>query len=77
MEDTLHGRGDHFVLALDGDLVKRWQIDETTPLTFELDGHRRIVTAHPDPDREQKFRETMEDAHRKYGEMFRRLAQDD
>lgn len=67
--------GNSLALILDKPLLDRVGIDAGTPLEVSTDGHIIVVSPVRDRRRSAKLKRLVAGAHRRYGGVFRRLAQ--
>jgi antitoxin MazE len=74
MVKRLTRTGNSFALVLDKPLLEQLGIDEDTPLELSTNGDVLVVTPVRDRARERKLKEAMCEIDRKYGGLFKRLA---
>jgi antitoxin MazE len=74
MVKRLTRTGNSFALVLDKPLLEELGIDEETPLELSTNGDVLVVTPVRDRARERKLKEAMNEIDRKYGGLFKRLA---
>jgi antitoxin MazE len=74
MVKRLTRTGNSFALVLDKPLLEELGIDEDTPLELSTNGDVLVVTPVRDRARERKLKEAMNEIDRKYGGLFKRLA---
>ncbi len=74
MQKKLSRTGNSLALILDRPLLELAKIDETTPLEVSTDGDVIIISKVRDKARSEKVRSIVEDAHARYGGVFRNLA---
>ena len=67
--------GEAGTLTIDRPLLDSLHIDENTPLQISTDGRRLIIEPVADPSRTERFERAVAEADRKYGRMFKRLAE--
>ena len=75
MVTRLKREGDGFTLTLDKPLLDRLQINPDAPVEVTADGNRLIVTGVKDECGDAEFDRIVDDMNKRYGEMFRRLAE--
>ena len=66
--------GNSLALVIDKGVLELLEIDADTPLHITTDGHCLVISPVRNPDREKRFRESLEQGNRKYGKMLKRLA---
>ena len=74
MVKHLTKHGNSLALVIDRGVLDLLEIDADTPLSMTTDGKCLIVTPVRDPERQKRFRAALEEGHRKYGKMLKRLA---
>lgn len=67
--------GHSVAVVLDRPLLEATGIDADTPVEVSTDGDVIVITPQRDPDRAEKLRDGMEKIHRRFGGVFRRLAE--
>jgi antitoxin component of MazEF toxin-antitoxin module len=67
--------GNSLALVLDKPLLEATGIDETTPLEVSTDGDLIVISRQRDKKRAAKLKAIVEKAHRRYGGVFKRLAE--
>ncbi len=67
--------GNSLALVLDRPMLARLKIDARTPLEVSTDGEVIVVSPLRERRRTLKLKRLVEEAHRQYGGVFRRLAQ--
>ncbi len=75
MVKKLTKHGNSMALVIDRSVLDLLKIDNDTPLEVTTDGSVLIVTPVRDEVRAAKFREALENTHRKYGHALKRLAE--
>jgi antitoxin MazE len=75
MRKKLVRTGNSLALVLDKALLEEANIDGDTELEVSTDGRVLVVSPVPSPKRSAKLRKIVEQAHRKYGGVFKRLAE--
>jgi antitoxin component of MazEF toxin-antitoxin module len=75
MRKKLTKTGNSLALVLDRPLLERANIDADTPLDVTTDGHVIVVAPVRDKRRAAKLKKLMEEADRRYGRTFKRLAE--
>ncbi|MBZ0160794.1 AbrB/MazE/SpoVT family DNA-binding domain-containing protein [Candidatus Methylomirabilis sp.] len=74
MVKHLTKHGNSLALVIDRGVLDLLEINADTPLSMTTDGKCLIVTPVRDPERQERFRAALEEGHRKYGKMLKRLA---
>ncbi len=74
MRKKLTKTGNSLALVLDKPLLDRVQIGANTPLEISTDGEVIVISPVRDRRRTVKLKRVVEEAHRRYGGAFRRLA---
>lgn len=67
--------GNSVAVVLDRPLLEATGIDADTPVEVSTDGDVIVITPQRDPERVEKLRDGMEKIHRRFGGVFRRLAE--
>lgn len=67
--------GNSVALVLDRPLLEATGIEAHTPVEVSTDGDVIVITPRRDPERAAKLRAGMEEIHRRFGGVFRRLAE--
>lgn len=67
--------GNSVALVLDRPLLEATGIGADTPVEVSTDGDVIVITPQRDPERAAKLRAGMEDIHRRFAGVFRRLAE--
>lgn len=75
MRKKLTKTGNSLALVLDRPLLERANIDADTPLDVTTDGHVIVVAPVRDKRRAAKLKKLMQEADRRYGRTFKRLAE--
>lgn len=75
MVKKLTRTGNSLALALDKPMLDRLKIDADTPLEVSTDGEVIVISPLRDRRRTAKLKRLVEEAHRQYGGLFRRLAE--
>ncbi|HYR18736.1 MAG TPA: AbrB/MazE/SpoVT family DNA-binding domain-containing protein [Myxococcales bacterium] len=75
MRKKLVKTGNSLALVLDKALLKEANIDAETELEVSTDGRVLVVSPVPSPKRSAKLSKVVEQAHRKYAGVFKRLAE--
>jgi len=75
MVKRLTRTGNSLALVLDKPLLEQLGIDEDTPLELSTNGDVLVVAPVRDRARERKLKKALEEMHRKYGGVFKRLAE--
>jgi antitoxin component of MazEF toxin-antitoxin module len=75
MRKKLTRTGNSLALVLDKPLLDRVGIGATTPLEVSTDGHVIIVSPVRPTRRTARLKGVVAEAHRRYGGVFRRLAE--
>jgi antitoxin component of MazEF toxin-antitoxin module len=75
MRKKLTRTGNSLALVLDRPLLAQAHIDADTPLDVTTDGHVIVIAPVRSKARAAKLRKIMEDADRRYGRVFKRLAE--
>lgn len=76
MVKKLTKTGNSLALVLDKPILDRVRIDASTPLEVSTDGEVILISPIRDRRRTAKLKRIVEEAHRKYGGVFRRLAKE-
>ncbi len=74
MVKRLTKHGNSLALVIDRGVLDLLDIDAETPLSVTTDGQCLIVSPVRDASRRKHFRTALEEGHRKYGKMLKRLA---
>jgi antitoxin component of MazEF toxin-antitoxin module len=74
MPKKLTKTGNSLALVLDKPLLDRVGIDAKTELEVSTDGHVIVISPVRGRQRTAKLKKVVEDAHRRYAGVFRRLA---
>jgi antitoxin component of MazEF toxin-antitoxin module len=75
MRTTLTRIGDELTLVIDRALLDQIGIGADTLLDVRVDGQSIVITPVEETPRDRLLREAMEEAHRRYGRVFKRLAE--
>ena len=75
MIKQLTKHGNSLALVIDRGILDLLEIDVETPLEITTDGHALIVTPVSDPERREKFRESLERVNRRHGKALKKLAE--
>lgn len=75
MVKKLTKHGNSLALVIDRAILDLLKIDSDTPLDISTDGRVLIIAPARDEAHQQKFRDALETANRKYGSALRRLAE--
>ena len=75
MRKKLTKTGNSLALVLDKPLLDRVGIDASTPLEVSTDGEVIVISPVRSKRRTARLKQVVEEAHRRYGGAFRRLAQ--
>jgi antitoxin MazE len=75
MRKKLVRTGNSLALVLDKALLEEANIDADTELEVSTDGRVLVVSPLPSPRRSAKLRKVVEQAHRRYAGVFKRLAE--
>lgn len=75
MVKHLTKHGNSLALVIDRGVLDLLDINADTPLSVTTDGKCLIVTPVRYPEREKRLRVALEEGHRKYGKMLKRLAE--
>ena len=75
MRKKLVRTGNSLALVLDKALLEEANIDAETELEVSTDGRILVVSPVPSPRRSAKLRKVVEEAHRRYAGVFKRLAE--
>jgi antitoxin component of MazEF toxin-antitoxin module len=67
--------GDDWAVVLDKTLLDRLQIDSSTPLEMNTDGHALIIVPADREDRQARFEAALELVNGRYGRALKRLAE--
>jgi antitoxin MazE len=74
MVKRLTKHGNSLALVIDRGVLDLLEIDAETPLSVTTDGKCLIVSPVRDPNRQKRFRAALQEGHRKYSRMLKRLA---
>lgn len=75
MIKQLTKHGNSLALVIDKAILDLLEIDAGTPLEITTDGQSLIVTPARDPERREKFRESLGRINRRHGKALKRLAE--
>jgi antitoxin component of MazEF toxin-antitoxin module len=75
MVKKLTKTGNSLALVLDKPLLNRLKINGRTPLEVSTDGQVIVISPVRDRRRTARLKRIVEEAHRQYGGVFRRLAE--
>ena len=75
MRKKLTKTGNSFALVLDRPLLEQAHIKADTPLDVTTDGHVIVIAPVRSKARAMRLRKIMEEADRRYGRVFKRLAE--
>jgi antitoxin MazE len=75
MRKKLTRTGNSLALVLDKQLLDRVGIDADTPIDVSTNGQVIVVSPVRDPRRTAKVKKLVTEAHKRYGGVFRRLAE--
>ena len=75
MVKKLTKTGNSLALVIDKPLLDLVKIDADTPLEVSSDGNVIVISPLRDKKRTAKLRAVVADAHRRYGGVFKRLAE--
>ena len=75
MVKKLTKTGNSLALVIDKPLLDLVKIDAETPLEVSSDGNVIVISPLRDKKRTAKLRAVVADAHRRYGGVFKRLAE--
>jgi antitoxin MazE len=76
MVKKLTRTGNSLALVLDKPILERAGIDADTPLEVSTDGEVIVISPVRDRRRTAKLKRIVAEAHRQYGGVFRRLAEE-
>jgi antitoxin component of MazEF toxin-antitoxin module len=76
MVKKLTKTGNSLALVLDKPLLDRVKIDADTPLEVSTDGEVIVISPLRHGRRTARLKRIVEEAHRQYGGVFRRLAEE-
>lgn len=74
MVKKLTKTGNSLALVLDKPILERLRIDVNTPLEVSTDGEVIVISPVRNSRRTARLKRIVEEAHRQYGGLFRRLA---
>lgn len=74
MVKKLTKHGNSLALVIDRGILDLLHIEEDTPLDITTDGRVLVVSPIADAKRRKQFEEAMKKSHRKFGRMYKRLA---
>jgi antitoxin component of MazEF toxin-antitoxin module len=75
MSKRLTKTGNSLALVFDKQLLERTHIDADTELEVSTNGDTILISPVRDKRRQAKLKKLMAEAHLKYGDVFRRLAE--
>jgi len=75
MVKKLTKHGNSLALVIDRPVLELLHIDSETALDISTDGKRLIVAPAKPSARRDKFNAVQKEAHKRYGEAFRKLAE--
>lgn len=75
MVKKLTKHGNSLALVIDRPILDLLNIDPETPLDVRTDGKQLIVSPAKPSARRKKFEAAQEQAHKRYGNAFRKLAE--
>jgi antitoxin MazE len=75
MVKKLTKHGNSLALVIDRPILDLLKIDPDTPLDVSTDGKQLIVAPVKASERRKKFEAAQEQAHKRYGKAFRKLAE--
>ena len=75
MVKKLTRHGNSLALVLDKPILEMLRIDETTPLSITTDGNTLVIAPAVNTERDKKFEAALEKMHRKWGSVFKKLAE--
>jgi antitoxin MazE len=67
--------GGDLALVIDQPILDRLGIDAETPLEISTDGSGLLISPVHDDERRKKFEQAVAEVNRKYGKVFKRLAE--
>jgi len=68
-------QGDNVVLVFENDLLEQWDVEPDTALNVTVEGDTLVVTPVRDEAYEAAFRASVKKMHKRYSNVFRRLAE--
>jgi antitoxin component of MazEF toxin-antitoxin module len=74
MVKRLTKHGNSLALVIDRGILDLLEINPETPLSVTTDGKCLIVSPVRDAARQKRFHAALEEGHRRYGKMLKRLA---
>jgi len=74
MVKRLTKHGNSLALVLDRGVLDLLEIDTETPLSITTDGKSLIVSPIRDAKRQKAFRAALQEGHKRYARMLKRLA---
>lgn len=75
MIKRLAKHGNSLALVIDRAVLDLLSIDAQTPLDISTDGQVLVITPVRDEERQDKFKDALHSANRRYGRVLRRLAE--
>ena len=75
MIKKLSKHGNSLALVIDRGILELLNIDADTPLEITTDGKTLTISPVRDEERRKKFEEALKATDRKYGRVFKRLAE--
>lgn len=76
MVKRLTRHGNSMALVIDKGVLDLLKITEKTPLDISTDGRVLLVAPVEDPDRRKAFEKALAQSHKKFGRVYKRLAQE-
>jgi len=75
MVKTLTRHGNSYALVIDKPILELLQATPETPFEIVTDGQCLVLTPVRDEAEEQKFQESLEKVHKRFGRAMKRLAE--
>lgn len=75
MDACLSKMGNDYALLIDRAMLDALGIDPSVPIEWLIE-NRQLIIFGDNQSREQRFRRALEDTHKKYGKMLKRLAEE-
>ena len=75
MVKTLTRHGNSYALVIDKPILELLQATPDTPFEIVTDGQCLVLTPVRDEAEEQKFQESLEKVHKRFGRAMKRLAE--
>ena len=74
MVKTLTRHGNSYALVIDKPILELLRVTPDTPFEIITDGQCLVLSPVRGPEEEQKFRDALDDVHKRFGRAMKRLA---